>query len=158
MRINLKNAGKIDAALAAVNGRAKRFVIQDAVDLGSYAKDAEEQLAKVLPKAAWQGARVKCVPAGPSSKSYGYSGKSTECTLERGAAGWLLIKCVEGSVSSISRRFCDVTLSAAQTLAVPLYASKRAAIEFVVTPAEDSLTNHERIALETHARKLAGVS
>lgn len=158
MRINLNDTTKIDKALAGVNGKASTFTIPDADDLASYAHHAERQLAEILPKAGWKDARVMCVPAGPGSSSYRYGAKSTECVLERGARGWFLIACNEGRVHPKSRRVCDVTLSAAQTLAAPLYAAKRLAIDFSPTQPEEGMSAHDRLNLAAEAAKLAGVA
>lgn len=158
MRLNLIQTAKIDHALAVVNGKANAFTIPNAAALAAYAVQAERQLAGILPKAGWKGARVKCLPAGPSSSSYRFGAKSTECVLERGASAWFLIACREGHVYPKSRQLCDVTLSAAQTIAAPLYAAKRLTIDFSPTQAKEGMSTHERLRLTAEAMKLAGVA
>ncbi|MGY9039400.1 MAG: hypothetical protein ACKVLA_16435 [Rhodobacterales bacterium] len=158
MRINLNNTVKIDKALADVNGKASAFTIQDAAALTSYAVLAERKLAEILPKSGWKGAKVRCHPAGPKSSSYRNTAKSTECVLERGGNAWFLTECGEGRVHPKSRQFCDITLSAAQTLAAPLYAAKRLTINFSQTKPAVGLSAHARIQLAAEAAKLAGVA
>ncbi|WP_370373804.1 hypothetical protein [Henriciella pelagia] len=157
MRQNLNTTAKIDAALAATNGRAQSFTVTSADTLRVFATAAEEQLAGILPKSAWPGARVTCCPQGPSS-SYSYSAQTTKCVLERGAKDWFLISCERDQVFPKAPRMCRVTLTAAQTLAVPLVAEKRLAAAFTLTPVAQDASAHERLELHAAAQKLAGVA
>ncbi|MEI4264083.1 hypothetical protein [Roseovarius sp. D0-M9] len=158
LKITSQNHPKIQAALDAVNGRATSFTICNAHELDRYVARAEKQLARILPKGGWKGARVKCMPAGPSAKSYKYGAKSTEVWIERGASAWFVVGISEGRAYPRRREYCDVSLTAGQTRAATLYADKRLHIDFGTQDIKDDMSNHARVALEANARKLAGIA
>ena len=95
MKINLArtdaNTAAVNAALAAVNGRAEAFAITSWWEVAEIAREAEERLqAAGVPKAARKGVVVSHVPAGPSARAYKYDARSTEVTITRGSSGWYL--------------------------------------------------------------------
>lgn len=157
MKINiLRNADAVEDALASVNGKADSFTICRASTLQAFARDAETRLSGILPKAAWTGARVKCIPAGPSANSYKYGAKSTEVVLERGANAWFVVSVQEAKVYPRSREFCDISLTPVQSVAACLYTEKRVRAEFALSELSEDASAHERVGLELKARKLAG--
>ena len=158
MRLNITNTAKIAPELNRVNGKAGAFTITDPQALCTFAERAEEQLAKVLPKAAWKGARVTCCPAGPSASSYKYAATSTECVLERGATGWFLVACSRTQVYPKAGAKCVVALTAAQTLAASLYAAHCLEREFSLSWLPETANDDEQRLVEADARRLAGVA
>ena len=93
MKINLKNEAKIEAALAAVNGKAGAHVICDVDELEDLAERAELELERRgVTKAERPACGVEFVPAGPSS-SYKYTYISTRVVLARGNKDWFLTEC-----------------------------------------------------------------
>lgn len=158
MRMNLTQTDKINVQLSSANGTATSFTITEAATLRAFAERAEEQLAEILPRSAWKGARVTCRPAGPSASSYKFGAKSTECTLERGATGWFLIACETARVYPKNPSKCAVSLTAAQTAAAPLYAKRRLEARFGLAVLPETATAHEHMRLAAEARKLIGAS
>ena len=93
MKINLKNEAKIEAALAAVNGKAGAHVICDVEQLEDLAERAELELERRgVTKAERSGCGMEFIPAGPSS-SYKYTYISTRVVLTRGSKDWFLTEC-----------------------------------------------------------------
>ena len=93
MKINLKNEEKIQAALAAVNGKAGAHVICDVEQLEDLAERAELELERRgVTKAERPGCGVELVPAGPSA-NYKYTYISTRVVLTRGNREWFLTEC-----------------------------------------------------------------
>ncbi|MAM24684.1 MAG: hypothetical protein CML55_04775 [Rhodobacteraceae bacterium] len=158
MRLNLTQTDKIEALLSKFNGSATSFTITEASTLRAFAVRAEKQLAEILPKSAWEGARAACRPAGPSASSYKLGAKSNECTLERGSTGWFLVACNPVRVYPKSPSRCAVSLTAAQTIAAPLYAKRRLKARFGLDELAETASAHERMGLAAEARKLIGIS
>lgn len=99
IKIATENAAKINAALAAVNGKADAFTIRHYDTVVAYSEEVEKQLRKsLLPKADRAGASAVITPAGPSAKAYKYAAKSTSISIERGASAWFLVFVRETSV------------------------------------------------------------
>lgn len=99
IKIDIKNRAAIEAALAAVNGRATSFTITSYLDVEGYANSAEKQLAaSQLPKNERSGVTAVATPAGPSANAYKYAAKSTSIRIQRGATGWFLLGVSETSV------------------------------------------------------------
>jgi hypothetical protein len=95
MKINLtrteSNTTSVNAALAAVNGRAEAFTITSWAYVAAIAQQVEDQLAlSGVPLAARKGVTVRHYPDGPAAKAYKYNAISTVITLERGAKDWFL--------------------------------------------------------------------
>lgn len=115
IKISLKNAAKINAALEAVNGRATSFAISSYVAVADYAADVEKRLAaSQLPKAERPGAIAHITPAGPTAKAYKYAAKSTTIRLERGSQDWFLTDVTETSIYPRQSEFVSITISCAQ--------------------------------------------
>ena len=92
MKINLNAVEKIEAALAAVNGKAARHTYTDAVDLKHVAERAETELERLgLAKAYRAGARVVAESGEKLPGRYKYQATTTTVTLERGSNGWFLV-------------------------------------------------------------------
>jgi hypothetical protein len=85
-------AAPIEAALAAVNGRAGSFTVTRAYEVAHYADEAEAALERAgIPQSDRPGTIVTAQPAGPSANKYGYRAVSTSITLVRRRNGeWLL--------------------------------------------------------------------
>ena len=78
----------IEAALRAVNGRAKSFALTYASEIRAVADEAENALeASGIPKAERAGARLAYRPAGPSARAYKYAAASTVIEIERSSSG-----------------------------------------------------------------------
>lgn len=95
MKINISrteaNVAAVEAALAAVNGKAEAFTITSWWAVSEVAKEAEERLRVAgIPKEARKGAKVFHTPAGPTATAYRYPVASTEIEITRGASGWYL--------------------------------------------------------------------
>ena len=157
MKINLNNPDKVEEQLDKVNGRASTHVIGSIYDLLSFAKEAETDLATLLPKSAWKGALVLCRPEGPSANSYKYRGVSTTCVLERGARDWFLVRAERDWVYPRSRRFCDITLTGVQGRAAILHLNKRLRAEFGASGLTVDTSDLAGRALEEAACKLIGL-
>lgn len=95
MKINLSrteaNVAAVNAALAAVNGKAEAFTITSWWAVSEVAKEAEERLRVAgIPKAVRKGAKVLHTPAGPTATAYRYHVASTEIQITRGSSDWYL--------------------------------------------------------------------
>lgn len=88
---SMKLASPVNAALAAVNGRATAFRVTAWGDVLALADRAEEALTKRgVPLVLLRGARLSYRCAGPAAGAYKYSTKASVLTLERGSAEWYL--------------------------------------------------------------------
>ena len=93
MKINLKNEAKIQAALAAVNGKAGAHVICDVDQLEDLAERAELELERRgVTKAERSGCGFEFIPANPYS-GHKYAYLSTRVVLTRGGKDWFLTEC-----------------------------------------------------------------
>mgnify|MGYP001046682676 CR=1 FL=1 len=90
IKISSENRDQINAALLAVNGRAKSLTVSAWWQVEQVAEKAENALA-ILPKAERRGARAAYIPEGPKS-AYKYAATSTRLTIARKAGGWYLEK------------------------------------------------------------------
>ena len=110
----------IEAALRAVNGRAKSFTITYACDIRAIADEAEKALeTSGIPKAERAGARVAYRPAGPRASAYKYAAASTVIELERSTSGiWYLTSVRDCVVYPRQDRTFSLTISEAQRDAV----------------------------------------
>lgn len=91
MKINLNNTAKIDATLAAVNGKSTAHTFTDSYELRQCADRAEKQLDTLkLPKSQRKGAKVHCRSGDKLPNAYKYNRHVTYVTMERGVADWFL--------------------------------------------------------------------
>jgi len=115
MRINITNRGKIEAALEAVNGRARSFTVESARQVEDYAKHLERELERRgVKKSERKGALGNCTPAGPTARAYKYRAHSTTIYLERGASGWFLIGVERSSVAPTDKEAVNLYVTPAQ--------------------------------------------
>lgn len=92
IKIVEKNREAIEAALAAVNGKACAFTITEFGQVQHIANNAETKLAySGIAKARRRGAVAEFKPAGPVAKSYRFSSISTLIAIERRPSGWFLV-------------------------------------------------------------------
>lgn len=139
MKINLKNEGKTEAALAAVNGKAGAHVICDVEQLEDLAERAELELERRgVTKAERPGCGLEFVPAGPSA-NYKYTYISTRVVLTRGNRDWFLTECgrFEGWPGQGELFNLRVTESALEQI-------KRAAVSGLVSADGKALVNIEK--------------
>ncbi|MHA7870562.1 MAG: hypothetical protein ACX93U_24100 [Salipiger thiooxidans] len=156
MKINLKNDAKVEEQLKKVNGRAKQYTITTAEQVREIVKLADEKLAGVLPKSAWQGAEATCSASGPSN-SYKYSAKSTRVVLQRGSSAWFVVKVEERMINPGSRRSCHVQLTAEQTVAASIYAEKKLNMNFSTRKVSEDASQSEKDEVIASARKMLGL-
>jgi len=91
IKITAANAGPINWALLAVNGKATTHAFTRATEIQSAAVAAETQLAKLgLPVSARKGAQVLVASGQKLPSAYKYKVKITQATLVRVATGWTL--------------------------------------------------------------------
>jgi hypothetical protein len=146
LKIERKNSDAIEAALAAVNGKATTFTITSYVDVADYAEQAEKKLEKsLLPKAERIGAKVFVTPDGPAAKAYKYSTKSTSLNIERGSTGWFLVGVASITVYPKETGRLKITITQAQrdtiqAKAVADYVVAKPAVEKAQALAETALT------------------
>jgi len=110
----------VEAALRAVNGRAKSFTIKYASEIRTIADEAEKALeTSGIHKAARSGARVTYRPAGPRASAYKYAAASTAIELERSSSGiWYLMSVRDCVVYPRQDRIFTLTIDEAQRDAV----------------------------------------
>lgn len=86
-------AAKIEAALAAVNGKADRHAYTTAREIFELAKQAEEKLDSLgIQKAERPGAVMYSISGGSVPNAYKYVRKATWVKLERRPSGWWIVK------------------------------------------------------------------
>lgn len=84
-------AASVDAALAAVNDRARDHTYTDARDIFALAADAERRLESLgIPRHHRTGAVYVSTSGGPVPNAYKYSRRATSVTLKRRASGWTI--------------------------------------------------------------------
>lgn len=90
IKITNTNAAKIEAMLAAVNGRATEhtYLCGDLADLAISAEERLESLG--IPKSMRAGAEVFAISGGAVPNAYKYSRKATSARLVRRATGWFV--------------------------------------------------------------------
>ena len=90
----ISKESETEAALAAVNGRAKTHALTLACELERVAERVEKRLKDSgVPKKLWRGVKVTFRPKGPG-KAYERKSRyflTTLVTLEYRAGGWALI-------------------------------------------------------------------
>ena len=91
--VYISKTEEIQAALAAVNGRATTHTLTHSFELKRVAAAVEKRLTDSgVPKKLWRGVTVTHVPAGPG-KAYARKSRhfiTTRVTLEYRAGGWAL--------------------------------------------------------------------
>ena len=99
IRINVNNTDKINAAIAAAEGRAKARCIT-ADDIHSMINEIETSLIKRMYKKDWAGLEFSIDPHAQSFPgAYKGTPESTQFTMLRTASGWF--------VTNIRRRTCQ---------------------------------------------------
>jgi hypothetical protein len=115
IRITPENAEAIEAALAAVNGKAERHAYTLTSELDRLARAAEAELMslvgaeKYAPGATWvetSGATV--------ANSYGYRRDATRVTLTRRPTGWFLTEATSVQIHAQGGGRGRLTLTQAQ--------------------------------------------
>jgi hypothetical protein len=109
IKITIDNTAKIEAALAAVNGKAVPFAISKYAEIEMVVVAAEKMIAdKNMSKTESMGTIYCFSPAGPSAKGYKYSVKSTAVKIQRTSSGWNLIEVQQ--INIYPKRRCIETL------------------------------------------------
>lgn len=90
MKINVNNQSAVEAALAAVNGKATTHVYTTQADILAVAQWAEAELARLIGKSFASGAVVESTSGDTVANAYKYARSATKIRLERGASGWFL--------------------------------------------------------------------
>ena len=155
--IKIEDTAAIEAALAAVNGRAESFTITSADQVAKIAQQAEQALANSLTKAARVGARVSYTPAGPSAKSYKRAVISTTIGLERRAAGWVLIAIDRATVYPCTPSRLHIGLSPEQHMAAAIRAVSEVGATFIRDARTQAGSAHADLAFVQAAAKKAGI-
>ena len=88
--ITTNNAGKIEAALRAVNSGASRHTYTSFDEIATEAARAERKVLALLTKTQAVGAKFMSTSGGSVPNSYKYARISTSVVLERRRAGWVL--------------------------------------------------------------------
>lgn len=99
IKLTIENQAKIQAALDAVNGRARSFAITSGyavINLGQKAEQALERQG--VAKSNRAGAVLYYLPAGPSASAYRYAAASTRLVLLRRTSGWYLVSATADTV------------------------------------------------------------
>ena len=98
MKINVKNAEKVNAAINAVEGTRVSVRMADSLTvLKSYIR-IEARLSGLLAKKDWTGLIFFCDPnASTFPSSYKYVPESTQYKIERFASGWFVTNIYRGS-------------------------------------------------------------
>jgi len=92
IKITNSNAAKIEAMLAAVNGRSTAHTHTEYHEIAHVAEAAERRLESLgIQKAARAGAALWSVSGGPVPNAYKYSRQATGIRLERRATGWFFV-------------------------------------------------------------------
>ena len=89
IKITEKNRAKIEAALAAVNGKARAHTIDDYDQVQDIALATEVKLFGVAQKERI-GTEVLYTKSGPHAAAYKFNTISTRIALYRGSTGWFL--------------------------------------------------------------------
>lgn len=102
----------VNAALAAVNGRANSFTVTSHSDLNHLAKRAEKLLEERGVKTKNRvGAVCEYRPSGPSANAYKYDAISTGIEITRFAGGWFLTGCSRESVYPREKEIFTIALT-----------------------------------------------
>lgn len=111
MKINITDTAKLQAALDAVNGKAKAFTL-GVVEVRQAAEEADYRLAASgVPKGERQGATVRYSPAGAESGAYKWTSRSTRVFLLRGASSWYLTGCHAVEVYPRQKEVLSISLT-----------------------------------------------
>lgn len=156
--IRIEDTFAVEAALAAVNGRATSFTITSPEQVARIADKAEQALANSLTKAARTGARVSYTPAGPSAKSYKQAAVSTTIGLERRAAGWVVIAIDRATVHPASPSLLRIALSPEQHMAATIRAISEVAATFIREGRKEAGSAHADLAFIGVAARKAGIT
>ena len=88
VKVEIKNAEKIEAILKEINGRANSHTITTFSEIEALAKVLINKVEKLgIKKSERFGAKLKHVSGGSVPKSYKYSRQVTNVTLELGKSG-----------------------------------------------------------------------
>lgn len=106
-----KTREPLDAALAAVNGRAESFTVTSYSHLDYLSKRAEKLLEERGVRTKNRvGAVLEYRPAGPSANAYKYDAISTGVEITRFSTGWFLTDCSRESVYPREREVFTIAL------------------------------------------------
>lgn len=122
MKIKVSDVAAVNAALAAVNGKATAHTITSPEWVKALANDTEKLLeGRGLAKAERNGTTLTYTPMGPSANKYKYAATSTRITLQRGSKEWYLTnvervdvwpKNPERNIINISKAQADMIMAA----------------------------------------------
>lgn len=96
--IKITDTPAIQAALDAVNGKARSFTL-DVLNVRSLAEKAEAQLDNAgIKKTVKVGATATFYGFAPSAKAYKYAVTTTAMTLKRYPEGWRVMRLIRSSM------------------------------------------------------------
>ena len=95
IKIEQKNAEKIAAALAEINGKATAHTFTTFADVQRQVDSAEKQLAVLLKKKDWAGAVSVVLSGYDVCRPYKYQRVGTQIRIERHPSGWFLTEIEE---------------------------------------------------------------
>lgn len=125
IKIDIKNAATIEAALAAVNGRAEAHTYTTFYEVADVAAKAEAALENLLLKGDRPGARWSKTSGSKVANSYKNSRLATTVVLERKTAGWYLVEVHSVSVMESGGGKGRLTLTQAQDAAAKALLQKQ---------------------------------
>jgi len=91
IKIDEKNADKIEKALKSVNGRASEHAYTSSHDIISIAVQAERKVLSLLPKKSASGACYSATSGQAVAKAYKWRRNGTKIVLCRGSKDWFLV-------------------------------------------------------------------
>ena len=100
IKIIPKNAEAIEAALREVNGKAVAHAYTSYAEVAGLVSAAEKELAAVLYKKDWPGARWTETSGGKTANSYKYMRDATHVTIERRSSAWYVIEARHASIGT----------------------------------------------------------
>ena len=100
IKIEQKNAEKIVAALAEINGKATAHTFTTFADVQRQVDSAEKQLAVLLKKKDWAGAVSVVLSGHDACRAYKYPRVGTQIRIERRPSGWFLTEIEEAKLFS----------------------------------------------------------
>lgn len=113
IKICEKNTAAIEAALAAVNGRATAHTFVQYREIERLAERAELETLRYLSKGEAPGATFTAVSGSETAKSYTYRRTATSVELLRRAGDWYLAAVCDSTIFAAGG-FSKLVLTAAQ--------------------------------------------
>lgn len=116
IKIDKKNATKIEDALAEVNGRAASFTVRHFEDIAMVVADAEKRLDELkLAKSDRNKVTASFTPAGPYANAYNGTAISTRITILANRKGeWFLVEISRTTVYPKNREKLTLAISEEQ--------------------------------------------